>query len=239
MTTTRDIVSSALKRISILGAGENLTAEDAVDGVRMLNQLLSSWSTDGTVIFSKSLDTKVLSSGVQTYTMGTGGDINTTRPVAITQATVTLGVIQYPLNIWSQNAISTLSFPTLPAAIPSDLYVNNGNPLLTLYLYPAPASGLTLNIYSLKPLSALTINQELDLPPGYEWALINNLATVWAPDFDREASQSVKDAAHDSLQAIKRNNAQYSPPTMAVDSILLVDNSDSGNWFNIYGGIYG
>lgn len=237
MTTVRDIIASTLKRIAILGAGQQMTAEDATDGVRMLNQLLSSWSADGTVIFSKSTDTKVIGAGVQTYTMGPGGDINTTRPVMITAATVTLGVIAYPLQLWSQSVESTLSFPTLQAAIPTGLYINNGSPLLTLFLYPSPGAGLTLTLYSLKPLANLTLDTVLDLPPGYEWALINNLATVWAPDFEREASQSVKDAAYDSLQAIKRNNDQYSPATMAVSGILLVNNDYYNNYnFNIYGG---
>lgn len=238
MSTVRDLIRESLLDITVIGAGENMSAEDAADGLSSLNEMLDSWSIDGTVIYSKSLDTKALSSGVQTYTMGPSGDINTSRPVAITQATVTLGVIQYPLDIWSQNAISTLNFPTLPAAIPSDLYINNGCPLLTLYLYPAPGEGLTLNLYSLNKLTDLALNDTLELPPGYKKALRKNLAVTMAPQYEREAPKTVKDDAYDGLQAIKRNNQQYSPPTMAVDGILLANNYDN-NWFNIYGGIYG
>lgn len=236
MTTVRDLISSSLRLINVLGAGENMSPEDAVDGLATLNQMVSSWSTDGTVVFSRSTDTKALTSGVQTLTMGTGGDINTTRPIAITQATVTLNQISYPLSIWSQNTKSTLSYPTLPGAIPTELYINNGNPLLTLFLYPAPAGGLTLTIYSMKPLSEMTLNTVLDLPPGYERALRYNLAVEFAPEYEREASRTVQNIAYDALQAIKRNNAQYSQPTMSVDGILLVDNYYDNNWFNIYGG---
>ncbi len=237
MTTTRDIVSSALRKISVLGAGENLTAEDATDAKNSLNQLLESWSADGQVIYSRSVDTIALSSGVLTYTMGPGGDINTSRPVSITEATITQGgVLMNPMMIWGAEVYSTLGFPSLQG-IPTNLYVNNGSPLLTLQLYPVPISGLSLNIYSMKKLATLALDDILDLPPGYERALIYNLAVEIAPEYDREASATVKNVASDSLSTIKRNNQQYPAPTMAVDPALEQRYTNDGLWgFNIYAG---
>jgi hypothetical protein len=236
MTTTRDLIQSSLRLINIAGAGENMTPEDAVDGLATLNQLLSSWSADGKVIYSRSVDTKALSGGVQSYTMGVGGDINTTRPVSITQATLTLGGVVTPIEIWAQETFSVLSLPTLQGGIPYQMFVNNGNPLVTLQLWPIPSSGQTLTLYSIKPLSTLALNDTLDLPPGYERALRYNLAVEFAPEYEREASATVKDVARESLGTIMRNNQQYQPPTMVVDSILYTSWYD--NWgFNIYSGV--
>lgn len=236
MVTTRDLIISSLENISIIGAGENLTAEDATSCLRALNQMLDSWSADGQVIYSRSVDTINLSAGVLNYTMGPSGDINTARPVSITEATINQGQLRYPLQIWGSETYSTLGFPSLQG-IPYNLYVNNSNPTLELKLYPVPIGGLGLTIYSMKKLSDLTLNDTIALPPGYERALIYNLSIEVAPKFDREASATVRDIARESLSTIKRNNQQYPPPTMAVDPMLDQRYTNDGLWgFNIYAG---
>lgn len=237
MTTVRDLISSSLRKITVLGAGENMSAEDATDGLNSLNQMLDSWSADGQVIYSRSVDTINLSSGVLSYTMGPSGDINTARPVSITEATITQGgLLMNPLMIWGAETYSTLGFPSLQG-IPSNLYVNNSFPLLELKLYPVPIGGLQLNIYSMKKLSDFSLNDTVELPPGYERALIYNLAVEIAPEYEREASATVKNIASDSLSTIKRNNQQYPAPTMAVDPALSQRYTNDGLWgFNIYSG---
>jgi len=238
MTTTRDLIRQALSSISVIGAGENMTAEDANDTLRLLNQMLSSWSADGAVIFNRSVDTKVLSAGVSTYTMGPSGDINTTRPVGISQATITLSQIVTPVNIWSQNTYSVLSFPTLQGPVPTDMFVNNGVPLLTLQLYPVPSSATTLTIYSMKPLDTLTLDTTLALPPGYEAALWSNLAIYAAPFYEREATKSIREIASTTLSTVKANNLQYNQAPMMADLAWDVRFTNNGNtWgYNIYGG---
>lgn len=238
MTTTRDLIRQSLSLITVVGAGENMTAEDAADNLRLLNQMLDMWSSDGAVIYNRSIDTKALNSGVQSYTMGPSGDINTIRPVGITQATITLGDVVTPVNIWSENTFSTLTLPTLQGGTPYDMYVNNGFPLLTLQLYPIPTSGQTLTLYSMKPLTNLGINDVISLPPGYEMAIVYNLAVMTAPQYEREASPTVKKIADRSLSTVKANNLQYAQPTMAVDPALDIRWTNNGNtWgYNIYGG---
>jgi hypothetical protein len=236
MTTVRELIQSALRLTSVIGAGENMTAEDATDGLASLNQMLSSWSADGQVIFNRVTDSIPLNAGVANYTMGPGGDIDTTRPIGISQATLNLGVIVYNLDIWSQNTVSQAAFPTLPG-IPSELFVNNSNPLIGLRLYPVPIDGLTLNIYSMKPLETLTLNTVLDLPPGFERALRYNLAVEIAPEYEREASRTVQNIAFESLSTIKRNNQQYNQPESKVDDALNPRWMNGDYWsYNIYGG---
>ncbi len=209
-----------------------------MDNLTLLNQMLDMWSSDGAVIFNRSVDTLPLSSGVQNYTMGPGGDINTIRPVGITQATITLGKVVTPMNIFAQNAYSGLSLPTLQGGQPYNLYVNNTTPTLQLQLYPVPSGGMTLTLYSMKPLNPVTLDTVLDLPPGYLMALVYNLAVLSAPQYEREASTTVKNTAASSLSTIKSNNRQYYQPLMAVDNALDIAYTENGNqWgYNIFGG---
>lgn len=238
MTTVRDLIRQSLGLIHVVGAGENMTAEDANDTLRLLNQMLSSWSSDGAIIYNRSVDTLALSAGVQSYTMGPTGTIATTRPVGITQATITLGGVVTQMNIWSSNTISTLDFPTLQGGTPYDLYVNNSVPNLEFKLFPIPSGGQTLTIYSLKPLATLTLDTVLELPPGYEMALMLNLAVFTAPFYEKEVMRTTVKKAYETLSTIKANNLQYSTPTMGVDAALDVRWSNNGNtWgYNIYGG---
>lgn len=236
MTTVRELIQSSLRLITVLGAGENMTAEDGNDALKTLNQMLESWAADGTIINSKSLDTKALSSGVNSYTMGVGGDINTSRPAVITFATITQGTTDYPLNVWSYDVYATVENKNFQG-LPTDLYVNNGSSLLTLVLDPVPYAGLTLSIYSEKPLSTLALNDVISLPPGYERALRFNLAVEIAPEYEREASQTVMFKADESLRAIKRNNQQYAEAVSGVDYALSPSfNNEGPGAYNIFRG---
>lgn len=237
MTTVRDLIKSSLRLITVIGAGENMTADDANDGLATLNQMLESWYADGATIPSNTQNTKVLSGGVATYTMGPGGDINTVRPTRITSAIISDGSINYPpLNLWTYDVYSTISVPSTQT-LPTDMYINQGNPLLTLSFYPVPAGAYTLTIYSEKPLVNVGLNDVLSLPPGYERALRYNLAVELAPEYEREASGSVQNTAKSSLATIKRQNRQYNPAMSAVDPALEQQYYNGGYTdFNIYRG---
>lgn len=240
MTTVRDLIRDSLGLINVVGAGEDLTAEDAVDNLNAMNRMLDTWAAGGLTIYSRSIDTHTLLGNVQTYTMGPGGDINTPRPTIIQQATITLGSIVTPMNIWAQDAFATLPMPTLQGAYPTDLFVNNGSPLLTLKFYPIPVSGMVFTCYSLKKMTDLTLNSVIEMPPGYQDAIIYNLAVRRAPAYEREALPTVKNTALAAYNAIVANNLQYSEPTMAVDIALWPRYSDA-NWqygFNIFSGTY-
>lgn len=195
-----------------------MTAEDASDSLVTLNQMVDTWSAEGSTIYARSTDTKVMT-GASSYTMGTGGDISTTRPVFITDATYTLGTTIYPLRVYASNARAQLSNVT-QSGIPEALYVNTGNPLYTIQINPIPASG-TLTLYSMKPLGSFGMDDVLALPPGYEETLKYNLGIRLAPEYERDVSREIKDIARDGLLVVKRNNRQYSQPLMRVDSGLV------------------
>ena len=80
MSTARDLVSAALRKIGALGAGETATAEAATDGLSELNRMLGSWSNEGLLIHAITQESpQTLTAGDSTVTMGNSGDI-TSRP---------------------------------------------------------------------------------------------------------------------------------------------------------------
>ena len=129
MTTARDIVADALRKIQVLGTGQQLSADDAQRGFRALNQMLSLESTDSYNIYNETVETFNLNEGQASYTFGTSGqDFNTTRPLSITNAYVTGGgEIDYYLTEYDQAQYSKITNKT-DRGIPSVWYYDANYP---------------------------------------------------------------------------------------------------------------
>lgn len=66
-------------------------------------------------------------------------------------------------------------------------------------------------LYSWKPFSSFaSVNDEIELPPGYERALRYNLAVELYPEYGKEPPASIYSAAQESKAAIKRMNIKPS-----------------------------
>jgi hypothetical protein len=84
--TSADIVNSAMRIIGAIGKSEVPSSDEMMDGLQALNLMLELWSARrlmvrGTIQFSN-----VLTAGKYSYTIGTGGNFNTLKPVDITSA---------------------------------------------------------------------------------------------------------------------------------------------------------
>lgn len=93
MTTALGIIKSAMRKVGVLTKTENPSADEAQDGLEMLNDLLSSFSNDSMVIYARYSEDFTLSGGTGSYTIGTGGAFNTARPVKIISAFIRLGML--------------------------------------------------------------------------------------------------------------------------------------------------
>lgn len=230
MPTARSIIEQALRKIHVLGRGQNLTSDEAQDALTALNNLLSSWTVEGGLVYTETRET-FSCTGATSYSIGSGGDFNTTRPVDVAAVYVTQGTIDYPLQKYDQQQYAAIQDKSTTGA--SDYYYYDNNyPLGNLFLYPIPDASYTVTIYSVKPLtsfSALTTN--VDLPEGYERALVFNLAVELAPDYEREASESVKKTAGIAKGNVFSANTRNSNNVSTVDEALL-----SRGGYNIYRG---
>lgn len=229
--TAADLISSALRLVGVLAAGEQVQADDATTALMVFQQMVDAWNADRLAIFTTRTDDFPFVLNKQAYTLGSGGDFNMPRPARIDGMSSIL-----------------LSDPSNPVEVPMDMYmvdqwqtqvpvkVVNGNfplicydtgdfPLRTLNFWPIPTQQPTsCRIYSWQALSApASLATTIAFPPGYAEAFRYNLAIRLQPEFDasRPVSPEVKDRAILSLATIKTMNA----PDLLLRSDLVPDPS--------------
>jgi hypothetical protein len=228
--TGRELVSASLRLIGAVAPGESLAAQEATDGLSALNRMIGSWSTEGLMIHAVTQETPVtLTAGDSTVTLGTSGDI-TTRPMEIVAAFIRQGSTDHPVRLLSTSEFASISDKSVQSSIPSDLFDDGGYPRRTLTLYPVPAAANSLVLVTKRALTEIaTLDTAVSLPPGYEDALVYNLAVRLSPEYGRPVSAEVAMIANESKANIKRLNQR--PAYLRVDSALL-----PGGRFNIYTG---
>jgi hypothetical protein len=204
MTTALDIIKSAMRKSGVLTMGENPSSSEAQDALEALNDLLSSWSNDSMIVYARTFDNFTLSSGIPSYTIGSGGTFNTVRPVRIVSAYVRSGDIDYQLQIMTEENYDSVTFKG-NASIPAFLAYSNGYPLGQITLYPTPATSDTIYLRTEKPLTEFTsTNTTVDLPPGWKRALIHNLAIELAAEYGQQVAAEVVEIARESKGEIRR-----------------------------------
>lgn len=226
-TTALDIITGAAKLIGVVFKSEALTPDEANDGLVALNDMLDSWSNDNLTTYAYTLENFTLT-GAASYTIGTGGTLNTARPINIATAVLRVGNVDYPLEIITQQEyITEIPIKSIGSTIPQYLTYDNGYPLGTIKIYPVAAGGV-LYLLSNKPLSNLAaLTTSVDLPPGWKKALKFNLAIDLAGEFGVEIPQAVLAGAKSSLGMIKR--------ATSINNAMPYMPSDLSGW-NIYSG---
>lgn len=216
MTTARSIIRRSLQKIGVLYKSEQPSADEADDGLFSLNAMVSSWSNRSMLIIARTVETFNLQGGVAAYTMGPGGDFNTIRPIQFITGYTSDGAINYPLESISDEEFAGITFPSIQIPFPEFVNFTGGSPLATLNFYPVPSSAFPVTLYTEKQLSSFsTLDSVVDLPPGWEQALIYNLAMLLAPEYGQQIDQSLAIIAKDSLNSIKtaiEKNRDYNFP---------------------------
>lgn len=228
MTTALGIITSAMRKSGILSKGESPSASEANDGLEMLNDILSSFSNDSMVVYSRTLENFTLSTGTANYTIGDGATFNTARPIKIISAYVRSGGVDYPLQILSDENYANIGLKTV-GSIPQFINYTNAFPQATIRLYPSPAAAYELFILTEKEITALTLNQTVSFPPGWNRMMIYNLAVEMAPEYGQPVTQEIYQIAKDSKAEIRQS--VMTAKTMQWDSQATgVDNIFSG-WY--------
>ena len=220
MSTVRDLLGDALRLINVLADGENPSASDLSTGLRSLNRMMSRWSTQNLLIYAKVREEFSLVAGQASYTMGTGGDFNSTRPMRVEHAAVMVDSVETPIEIVTLGEWALITTKTTQSSIPTKLYFEGTYPLETAKYWPVPSENRTAVLYSWKPISEFaSANTSVSLPPGHEDAIVYNLALRLAPEYGKEPSALVITEARDSLADIKRMNIK--PMDLKCDPAML------------------
>lgn len=221
MATIRDVITGSLRLIEEVGAGEEPSSESINDGLYSLNSMISSWSIQGGLVYTKSTDTFTLTGGDASYTIGATGDLVTARPLEIEYMTLTSGDVDYTLQELSQQEYVTMALKTVQG-IPYGFYYDGNYPNGTIKFYPIPSSNFSISIYSNKPLTeSSSVNETLVAPEGYERAFRYNLACEIAPEYGKKANAQVQKIAIESKNAIRAQNGRNGAEKLRVDDALM------------------
>jgi hypothetical protein len=216
MTTALQLVTSSLRKLGAVAAGESLDADEQSDALAALNQIVESWNLKGLALFRRENAAYTLVPSQQAYAVGSGADFDGPRPITLHSAFVTRGGIDYPLAVLTQAQWNDILQKSTQSEIPEGIYYDPTFPAGTMRFWPVPIEALTVTLAIDMQLAAVAdINDDLAFPPGYERALLYALAVDLAPEYPAVTlSQSVIETADDALADIKRaNNTQQQPAT--------------------------
>lgn len=234
MATTLDILNSAGKLIGVLASGETFVNNEAQDAFNTLNTMLDGWTTQNLLQYAKTVELQTLVVNQQSYLMGTGAaDWSTPRPQKIedinfiqTSGTTTLDL---PIEIVNQDQWAAIAIKAIVSNLPTRVWIQYTYPYATLNFWPIPTVGNQVRIFSWKPLiDFASLTTTLSLPPGYQKALIYNLACDMAPQYGRQLDPVIIEEAVGSKMNIKRMN---NPVTLMGNDPGVLPKRSTWNWF--------
>tara|TARA_R100000951_G_scaffold1557_6_gene3285 strand:- start:3057 stop:3746 length:690 start_codon:yes stop_codon:yes gene_type:complete len=228
MTTALSIINQALRKINVVGRGQDLQNDEAQDALTALNNLMSGWSAAGGMVFTQQREVFALT-GAQSYTIGSGADFDTARPIEIQSAFIRQGSTDYELNQYSVDEWARIADKST-GGIPEGFYYDNNSPTAKIYIYPIGSSSYSLVMFSKKALTSFTsLTDDISLPEGYERALVYNLACEVAIEFEKQPTGMLIAAAAESKKDVFVANTRHNRPVAKLDIA-------SGARYNAYRG---
>ena len=213
MTTANDIITRAMKSLGTLGRNEVPSAQEATDGLTAFNALLESWSNEKLMSYVTLERSFPLVVGTQSYTIGSGGVINTQRPTDITQAFIRdANNLDYGMRIVPRDVWNGIGNKNITSQIPQTLFYESSYPLGTIYIFPIPLLNYTCYYDSTtQQVTFSDLTTAMSMPPGYERCFVMCLALeLMAAGYPCLLNQTqlaaLTSAASEAKAAIKRMN---------------------------------
>jgi hypothetical protein len=246
MYTANDIIRASMRLIQVSAVDTDLTAQELQDGLESLNRMLDSWSADELTLYQVIREQFPLVSGQNPYSMGYGGNFNTSRPMKIVDAYLILNngsiPVSYPMQVLGYDDYNAVRLKTLSTNFPNYIYYQPSFPLAEVYIYPifAPNDPSTqgpayINLTSWKPFDMiLDPTSYMSFPPGYWEAIVFNLAVRIAEEYQFSIRETTVQLAASALKRVKRLNQRT--VTLQTDVALM---NTSQLRYNIYSDGYG
>jgi hypothetical protein len=217
--TVQNAIRAALRKSNVVAQGQIPSGDELNDSTEELVRMLDSWDADHLNCFMTRLDTYSLVSQQQSYTIGIDpsgiltANFHAPRPTKIVNANViflTSPPIRKPLALldnedWSRKRLQQVY------TIPAELYNDLQEPLSTLYFYPIPDSAYQIELYTWQQLTNYAnLTDNIIVPPGYEDAIVTNLAVRLALEFGKRPTPELVTMASQAKALIQSKNS--SPP---------------------------
>lgn len=217
MATAGQLIYQALNKIGVGAVGEALSADEANDGFTALNQMLDVWSNDGLLVYHITNYLFPVTPGISTYSIGPQATWDTgamKRPMqiqkwgAFVRQTVSPGVTNdYKLDYWPNETYQNQFLKGQTSNFPTRFTYQPGFPIGTIILWPVPTIALLFGLSGLDQFQSFgNLTDQVNLPPGYESAIVFNLAVDLAPSYGIEPLQTVFKRAFETKSLLMTTN---------------------------------
>jgi hypothetical protein len=202
--TALTLIKSAMRKIGALAAGEDPTTDESADGLLTLQMMLRNWSANSINIYYTVLDTVTLT-GAESYTIGTGGTVNSARPEIIVYAYIRdSNGMDHKVIICDEKFYRGMQLKGL-VDVPKYLWYSPEYPLGKIYVWPL--GGGTLYLSSYKQLTDPSlISSTISFPPEYDEAIVMNLAMRLGLEYGRPPDPILAKMAVESLREVETKN---------------------------------
>ena len=214
MTTVRELCNDALIELGVLDPSEQMDGGSAAYALRTLNRMLQVWNTQSLMVYTVNRNIFNIVAGKQTYTLGTGGDFNMSRPTRIDMVSIIVNSGLYPLEkevqILTDDEWRAVTLKSTPSIWPTQVWITGNMPLNSLVFWPVPQdSTVDVVLYSWGRMDGFTsINDSVTLPNGYEEAIVTNLAMFLSSSYGIQPSSALGMRAAMSKDAIQSLNVE-------------------------------
>jgi len=213
--TALNLITDVLLDMGVIADQETPTAAQSTGALVKLNDLIESWNLDPQKLYGSTQYILPFVANQASYTIGSGGDLNISRPNQITQAFVrnTFAVAtqqqDIPITILNDQQWADIPVKGQVGTYPYAVWFDMTYPLITAYITPiATGSNYSLVIWDNNDNAALTLSTVLSLPPGYKRALKYGLYIELATGYQIPVPQEIANLAATSKMSIDRQNLQ-------------------------------
>ena len=216
----QQLIKSALQDIGAVAKSEAATADEMTDGLQKLNFMIDAWSVRSLMVLGTILEGFPLSAGKAAYTIGTGGDFNTSRPSAISDAFVRDGNSEDTgLDVIDRDEWDAITDKAISTGRPQALFFDPGTTqaavqtgVVNVYPIPDASSPYTLYIGEQKGLTEFAgLTDNVTFQPAYYEALEYNLAIrLWRQYHEdaRPIPPDIVGLAREALRVVETMNAK-------------------------------
>jgi len=195
-TRTRDqIIKGALRNIGAYASGETPSSSDISDGSEALNMMVKAWQAEGGKLWLNDTTTLSLVADQQSYTIGSGGDLDIVRPLGVDNVRYhyNTGSIEVPMTSLSREEYFDLP-DKAATGIPLQYYYDPQLSLGVFYIWPVVGSSTSDTIkmtFKTEVEDFDSASNNADFPVEWLRALKFNLAIELAPEHGKEVGPTL------------------------------------------------
>lgn len=216
----RDLITAALRLISVIASGEVPSGAESTDALFSLNRLTESLSSNIAYLYENKSTAYTTATDSDTVTFGAAGQV-----VAPADS-----VIEY---VFVNGTRYDEADPVTLKSNTQTYVVQNARPLITIKFSKALPAGTEVELHYRAPLAQYTtLDDELAVPTGYINMYIYMLAKDLAPSYGKTFSDALIDQMREFITAVKRKNSNAGGVTVDTRADVASRNGS----FDIYAG---